>query len=248
LKSQTYKDFEWLIVDDGSTDSTKDLVETFRYENIVNIQYFYVNNGGKHRAINFAIQRARGDLFFIVDSDDYLPSNALETIWNFWNALQNKELYGGIVFRKYDVVKQELIGPRLDEKEFDSNCIEFTNRYGSFDKAEVFSINVLRNYTFPEIDGEKFIPEGFMWDIISSDHKMRFVDEVVYFCEYMQDGYTKNFRKNFMSNPKGFRIAYEYILTNRKYKILRRVKALVRIIQSYYYEWRKKNDLTAKHR
>jgi len=239
LKSQTYKNFEWLVVDDGSMDSTADLIEAFQRENVVDIRYFYVTNGGKHRAINFGVQRARGELFFIVDSDDYLPSNGLETIWKYWSSLEDKESYAGVVFRKCDIGTGKVIGPELDEKEFDSNCIDFANKYGSLDKAEVFLTNVLKNYRFPEIEGEKFVPEGFMWDIISSDRKMRFVDQVVYFCEYMEDGYTKNFKKNFMSNPKGFRVAYKYILTNKQYKLSRRLKAFIRFIQSYYYDWRK---------
>lgn len=80
LKEQTYKDFEWLIVDDGSTDSTSSLIQKFQEENIIQIRYYYTSNGGKHRAINFGVKKANGELFFIVDSDDYVMPNVLEII------------------------------------------------------------------------------------------------------------------------------------------------------------------------
>ena len=80
LCSQTYTDFEWLIVDDGSTDNTKSLVEGFCCNSNINIRYVYQKNGGKHRAINRGVAEARGELFFIVDSDDTLPGDSLETI------------------------------------------------------------------------------------------------------------------------------------------------------------------------
>lgn len=237
LKNQTYRNFEWLIVDDGSTDYTSSLIQDFLAENLINIRYYYTSNGGKSRAINFGVKKARGDLFFIVDSDDYLPNTSLETIKEYWNSIPKKELYGGITFRKYDIRNHKIIGEKFIEKEFDSTHIDLENKYGSFDKAEVFSTKVLKKYPFPEFKNEKFVPEGFMWAKISSDYKMKYIDEVIYFCEYLEDGYTKNFKKNFKSNPRGFRIAYTYVLRNKNYKFTKRIKSFVRVLQSYYYSF-----------
>lgn len=240
LKEQTYKDFEWLIVDDGSTDSTSSLIQKFQEENIIHIRYYYTSNGGKHRAINLGVKKANGELFFIVDSDDYILPNALDIIWKYWNSIPQKELYSGLTFRKYDIKNKKLCGRKFHEKVFESNHVEVSNIYGDVDYAIIFSKNILKQFPFPEIEDEKFVPEGFMWAQITSSYKMKYIDEIIYFCEYKDDGYTKNFKKNFKTNPKGFRMSYKYTFMNKNYKLEKRMKAFIRIIQSYYYEFLKK--------
>jgi glycosyltransferase involved in cell wall biosynthesis len=240
LIKQTYKDFEWLIIDDGSEDNTSHLIHKMKSENKIKIEYVHKENGGKHRAINLGVKLAKGELFFIVDSDDFLPEDSLENICFFWNNIKNKKAYGGLTFRKFDIKQKRILGKKFDKKIFDSNHIDLENMYGAFDKAEVFSTEILKKYPFPEIENEKFVPEGYIWTKISLDYKMKYIDKIIYFCEYLDDGYTKNFKKNFKKNPKGFRISYLSILKNKKYKIIKKIKSLVRVLQSYYYEYLKK--------
>ena len=115
LKNQNDKDFEWLIVDDGSSDGTDKLIEEYKKENILNIRYFYKENGGKQRAVNFGVEKSQGEYFFIVDSDDFLSSDAVSKIKEY--ALSLPENFGGMVFRKINI------------KEKDYEKIKFLLRY-----------------------------------------------------------------------------------------------------------------------
>ena len=90
-------DVEWLIVDDGSIDDTEALIENFQKESIINISYYKKSNGGKHTAINFGLQNAKGELFFIIDSDDVLAENALKNIKIHYQSIKNNNNICGIV-------------------------------------------------------------------------------------------------------------------------------------------------------
>ena len=99
IKSQHYKDFEWLIVDDGSTDGTEDRVKEFINEKKLNIRYFHTENGGKQRAYNFGVEKAEGELFICLDSDDEYVETGLETILKYWEKYEkNDEIAGMGVF------------------------------------------------------------------------------------------------------------------------------------------------------
>lgn len=89
LCQQTDKNFEWLVVDDGSTDYTEELIGTFRKEGIIEVRYIKQTNGGKHRAVNRGVREAKGNLFFIVDSDDYLCKDAIEVITNEYKEIEH---------------------------------------------------------------------------------------------------------------------------------------------------------------
>ena len=96
LKKQTFKDFEWLIVDDGSIDGTRDLVEGWVTEGHLDIRYYYQENGGKHRAINKGAQLAKGEWFFIVDSDDTLPEDSLKITSKWIDTVRDDETFAGV--------------------------------------------------------------------------------------------------------------------------------------------------------
>lgn len=161
LKRQTFKDFEWLVVDDGSTDNTTDFFSKIKKEkNPFDIIYIKTENGGKHRAINCGINHASGELFFIVDSDDYLTDNALALIDKIEKSIpqNDSKYYGGICgIRGYS--KDKPIGSSFEGKYLDITMLERT-KYGiSGDKAEVFYTHLLKRYPFPEFEGEKFLTE-----------------------------------------------------------------------------------------
>ena len=193
LKNQTSFDFEWIIIDDGSTDNTEQIVSRWKEEcKDFEIVYFKQQNGGKHRAVNKAIKIARNDWFLILDSDDQLTENAVETVHS-WIA--------GVAGLK-GTAKQAIGGKPKQ------NYIEATNlerkKYGLLgDKVEVYKTKILKQYPFPEFDGENFIRESAVWDHIAKDGlKLRWHNEIIYLCEYIEDGLTKNtneetYKKNF---------------------------------------------------
>lgn len=210
LKNQTCQDFEWIVVDDDSTDNTEDLFKTF--ESIgQGIRYVKQEHGGKHRAINKGVKIAKGDFFFIVDSDDYLTTNAVELISMWTRDLQSiDDKICGVAGLRISPAGLSWGGnPEFGSAEY----IDATNidreKYGLLgDKAEVYSTNILKKYPFPEYDNEFFLTEAVVWDSIAIDgYKIRWYKEPIYVCEYLDDGLTKtgaNDRKGHIKNPRGY--------------------------------------------
>lgn len=204
LQSQTISDFEWLIIDDGSTDNTNELLDTWMKENNkFPIRYYKVKNGGKHRAINKATGLAQGKLFFIVDSDDHLTSDALESVVNWERSIKNKERFCGLSGNR-GKSENYIIGSTFEGKYLDATSLE-RNRYNiTGDKAEVFYTEILRQYKFDEIEGEKFITEATVWNRMAFDgYKIRWFNKTIYLCDYLDDGLTKNMNEIFINNPIG---------------------------------------------
>lgn len=206
LLSQTSYDFEWLIVDDGSTDSTDELIRQWKNNlNPFPIQYIQQKNGGKHRAINRGVQEAKGDAFFIVDSDDYLIDNAIQLIEDWWKNIASDSSLAGVSGLKANK-DMSVVG---DAVVFDG-YVDATNlerpRYGlNGDKAEVYKTAILRKYPFPEFEGEKFLTEAVVWDKIAYDgYKIRWYNQIIYICEYREDGLTHQGMNIFFQNPKGW--------------------------------------------
>ena len=167
LVNQTDKDFEWIIVDDGSVDNTSELIKSFINEKLIDIKYHYQNNGGKHRAINKGVSLANGELFFIVDSDDELPPESIKVIKTIWEPIKNKDEYAGIVgyisHRNGDIIGH---GCKFDI--LDCNTIDFRYKYKvKGDMAEVTRTSVLKENLFPQNEGELFCPEALIWNRIS---------------------------------------------------------------------------------
>ena len=203
LLAQTDKNFEWLIIDDGSTDDTeKYFSELTSKPQPFPIRYLKQVNGGKHRAINKGVQNANGELFFIVDSDDYLTENAIEKINQWITTLDNSHKWAGISglrgFSKDSVVGQHSDFSYIDAK---NNERRKYNLLG--DKAEVYFTDVLKQHPFPEIPGENFISEEIVWNAIARDgYYLRWFNEIIYICDYLEGGLTKDNDKD-KSNPQG---------------------------------------------
>ena len=221
LQRQTCHDFEWLVVDDGSSDNTKALFDTWqKEENPFPIRYFYKENGGKHRAINYAVPLAAGELFFIVDSDDYLTDDAAEIILDqFAELRQDSRLkFAGVCnCRGYSLT--EIMGTTFDGESIDCTMLE-REQYGiTGDKAEVFYTDVMQKYPFPEFHGEKFITECAVWDKMAEDgFYLRFFNQITYLCNYRQDGLTMQGMDLFYRNPFGYGYALRLARRNRKYR------------------------------
>jgi glycosyltransferase involved in cell wall biosynthesis len=195
LKTQTNKDFEWIVVDDGSTDKTEELFQTLLSgENEFPIKYIKKGNGGKHTAINLGVQEAKGEMFIIVDSDDWLADNAVEIIINDYKTLP-KEGFAGLGYNR-SYTNGEMIGRCHSKKFIDATSLERGKIGLQGDKAEVFFTDCLKKYPFPVFLGEKFVPEALVWGRMANDGlKIRWYNKSFYFCAYQATGLS-------MSNPE----------------------------------------------
>lgn len=231
LKTQTDIDFEWLIVDDGSKDGTKELIKNYQKENIINIRYFYQENGGKQRAVNNGVKKALGEYFFIVDSDDYLSSDAVYMIKKYSFSLPKD--FGGMVFKKIPISQKD--SSCFTEEYIDTNPIDIIFKYNIHgDKGEVFKTSVLKSFPFPEIENEKFVPEGYIWNRIGKKYNLRYIDYGIYYFEYLEDGYTNNFKRDLKKNPKGFGLYYKDMLSYN-IPLSAKIKFFLRYLQTRLY-------------
>ncbi|UOY92705.1 glycosyltransferase family 2 protein [Ectobacillus sp. JY-23] len=204
LQKQTFRDFEWLVIDDGSIDNTEELFKEWKNEkNFFKIRYYKVENGGKHRAINKAIDLANGDVFFIVDSDDYLIPTALEKVASWFRTIENQVGFCGVSGNRgrteIDVIGTTFKGDYIDATSLERNQFHITG-----DKAEVFYTHVLKKYKFPEYEGERFISEATVWEKMAYEgYKIRWFNETIYICNYLEDGLTQNMIQTFAKSPRG---------------------------------------------
>ena len=204
LRRQTCREFEWLIIDDGSADNTGELVERWQEEdNDFPIRYYKVPNGGKHRAINRALDLAEGELFFTVDSDDYLTDDAVEKVLQWEKTLPREEKYCGFV-GNLGTSPEETPNTPLPEPWLEGTALD---RYSRVDgeRAMVFYTEIHRKYRYPEFDGEKFITEAVTWNRMAHDgYKMRYFNDIIWIYEYQADGLTRAGNQLFLRNPKGY--------------------------------------------
>ncbi len=205
LLSQTNKNFEWIVIDDGSVDNTEEYFsEITKNENPFKIIYVKQQNGGKHRAINRGVKMARGELFFIVDSDDYLLDDAIEKLYLWKGTLDGSKKWMGISgLRGYSADRR--IGGAGDGKKYiDAKNTEREKYDLCGDKAEAYFTDVLKKYPFPEFEGENFITEETVINLIALDgYYIRWFSEVIYICDYLEDGLTKSGESIFIKNPQG---------------------------------------------
>ena len=203
LQKQTYKDFEWLIVDDGSADGTKEKVEEFLSEKKLDIKYYFKENGGKQRAYNFATDKANGELFICLDSDDEYVENGLETILKYWKKYEKNNNIAGMGYLS-TYPNREVIGSSFPEKEVISTQFDIYNKYGvKGDKGLMFRTEIIKKYKFPVFDDEKFITEAVVYNRICEKYKMVYINEKIEIKEYQEDGLTAKYNNLLLRNPKG---------------------------------------------
>ena len=231
LCKQNYKEFEWIIVDDGSLDDTSSIVNIIQDKHPYgdfSILYYKKENGGKHTAVNTGVQKAHGDLFFIADSDDVLPPNALQTVAEVWEQTKYDNSIGGICGFDGDINDGSLIGTGFPKEvhllnielsnHINIGYIDATTRDVRFklkvdgDMKEVFRTSVLREFPFPEIKGERFCPEVLVWNRIASKYKLRHINKIIYLVEYQQDGITSAITRSRMNSPIASTMTYAEML------------------------------------
>ncbi len=204
LLTQTNKSFVWLIVDDGSTDNTKNVVTAFQNENKIEINYIFQENGGKHVAHNTGVNNCKTDIFYCVDSDDYLSDDCIEIILNNWQRVADDDLLAGMIALKKDINKKEVITPMPKNIERASIYNLYNKHFFKGDAAIIFKSSVIKQYLFPVFENEKFVTEGAVYDLISQDYDMLLINKVIYYYEYLNDGYSVNIHQVHLKSPLGY--------------------------------------------
>lgn len=215
MKQQKNTDFIWLIVDDGSSDNTAELVKQWQQEeNDFEIQYVYKENGGMHTAHNTAYAMIDTELNTCVDSDDALAPDAVQLIFDTWQRVKDQG-YAGLLALDSE------FGGKLIGKGFPDGLTETTlggyyRNGGSGDKKLILRTDVVRQYpSYPTFEGERFVPLGSLYTMIDRDYKLSVLDAVVCLVEYMPDSSTNNMIHQYYRNPNGFRYGRLVTLTEK---------------------------------
>jgi glycosyltransferase involved in cell wall biosynthesis len=208
LCAQTYHDFEWVIVDDGSTDQTDAIVTAFQQENLIRIQYVKQKNGGKHRAINHGVKLATGELFFIIDHDDWLPEDSLAKLSHYYDEIRENSQFAGVCGMRFTPEGERIGGDVLfSVQDMTLNDFYYKYKYKG-DLGVAFKTEILEKYPFPDFPGEKFCSESCIWLKISGAYLLRFFNENIYICKYLADGQSPASCRNRMKSPRGSVLLY----------------------------------------
>lgn len=231
LSAQSYRDFEWIVVDDGSTDDSARVLAGIAARGALPLRIITTPNGGKHRALNRGIPEARGEWTYIVDSDDRLPAEALRRIAELADEARGAERLCGIMGLKAEF-DGTIVGGLLPENTGPVDTASLTFVWDvRGDKAEVFLTEVLKRYPFPEFEGERFITECVVWFRMAKDgYRFLLTNEVLYLCEYRDDGLSAKSLELRKRNPRGTLLFYseELALDYPARKLLREAANLVR--------------------
>ena len=203
LKKQTCHDFRWLIIDDGSTDQTDKLVRSWMEEGIVDIRYVYQENQGMHGAHNTAYHLIDTELNVCIDSDDYMPIDAVEKIIMFWSKYGGDHVGGIIGLDAY--LDGTIIGTRLPEDLKQSTLFHLYHKHGvKGDKKLVYRTCLTRKYPYPVFQGERYVGLDYKYYKLDCEYEMLLLNEVICLVEYLADGSSLNMLSQYRRNPKGF--------------------------------------------
>lgn len=205
MKQQKNTDFIWLVVDDGSTDNTAELVKQWQSEeNGFEIRYVYKENGGMHTAHNTAYAMIDTELNTCIDSDDALTPDAVQIIFDAWQKVRGKG-YAGLLGLDAEF-DGTIIGKGFPEGLTATTLGAYYRNGGSGDKKLVLRTDVVRLYPpYPVFEGERLVPLGSLYTMIDRDYELAVVDRVLCLVEYLPDGSSNNMLRQYYRSPKGFR-------------------------------------------
>lgn len=205
LCKQTNKNFIWMIVDDGSIDNTKKLVNEWQsVNNGFEIQYFYKTNGGMHTAHNLAYQKIQTELNVCIDSDDMMPVDAVDKILTFWEKY-GSDTVAGIVALDADM-NGKILGTELPKEIVQTTTTKLYGKLGvTGDKKFIYRTDVINSVpAYPEFDGEKLVPLGYKYNLVAQKYEMLLLSEIVCLVDYQADGSTNTIFRQYLQSPRGF--------------------------------------------
>lgn len=216
LCRQTSKDFCWLVVDDGSVDNTKELVAKWIKEDKIPIRYIYQQNQGMHGAHNTAYRNIDTELNTCIDSDDYMPDDAVEAIVSFWKK-HGSEKYAGII--GLDATSDgKVIGEPFPEV-LKATTLRgyYENLKGSGDKKMIYRTEVIKKYPpYPLFEGERYVGLAYLYNMIDTDYQLLVSNHVYVIVEYQDDGSSRGMWKQYWKNPKGFAFLRKFDMVQTK--------------------------------
>lgn len=206
LLKQTNRNFIWLVIDDGSRDNTSLLFDNWMKDKLITIQYYKQKNQGKSMAHNKGVNLTKTELFTCVDSDDYLSPTAVEEILKAWEDNKSYSCVGILSFRAMPDGSPITI---LKDKICKATTLRgaYENHGLRGDTMLIFQTNIIFPLKFPYFEGEKFVPEAYLYDQIDQLGKLLIYPKVLYYCQYLDDGYTRQMSALLAQNPEGY-IAY----------------------------------------
>lgn len=204
LLRQTNKEFKWLIIDDGSTDNTKIIVEKWKKEEKIEIEYVYKENGGLHTGYNAAIERLDTELSICIDSDDWMPDNAIERILDIWDKNKADNI-AGLIGLDY-TAEGEIIGDILPNRELINPVQLLASKNNRGDKKYVVRTSAYKEVApMPVFEGEKNFNPHYMILKLSAKYKFLAVNEPLCIVDYQDDGMSANIFKQYLNSPKVLR-------------------------------------------
>jgi len=215
LCRQTSQDFEWLLIDDGSKDNTQELINSWIADNKIKISYAKKDNGGMHTGHNLAYQLIETELNVCIDSDDYMPDNAVALILKTREASKSKDIAGIVGL---DATKDgAIIGSKLPNVAAGSFMDIYGKHQCTGDKKVVLKTAIVKQYpSYPEYENEKLVPLGILYNTIGLDYDFIYANDVYCIVEYLEGGSSDAILKQYKQSPRGF--AYSRKVNNKATK------------------------------
>lgn len=209
LVNQTNQDFKWLIIDDGSTDETAELVSKWIKGDHIEIEYQYKDNGGVHTAYNLAFDLIKTELNVCIDSDDFMPLDAIESILTKWASVPDKSGIAGIIGLDCYKGSGKIVGTKFPDKLEKTNWEDVYNKHDvKGDKKLVYRTDVINEYPrYPVFEGEYFVPHSTLYMQIDKKYDLLCLNKVICIVEYLDDGYSRNIFAHYRRHPRGFQFA-----------------------------------------
>lgn len=203
LCRQTCNDFEWLIIDDGSTDNTQEIVTQWIKDANFKINYIYQDNQGMHGAHNTAYRNISTELNTCIDSDDYMPTDAVDSIITFWKNNKSDKYAGFIGLDQR--VDGTIIGTKFPPSLKATTLQDFYANGGKGDKKLVYRTDIIKQYPeYPLFEGERYVGLAYKYMLIDQDYKLLLLNKPLVTVEYQTDGSSNMMWKQYWNNPNGF--------------------------------------------
>lgn len=251
LCRQICYDFEWLIVDDGSSDNTRELVRSWYIDATLQetvfelkgyskdapwlyIHYIYQQNQGMHGAHNTAYDHLSTELNTCIDSDDYIPDNAVEKIIGFWQSqsVEDKQKYAGIIGLDIDDKHKEIIGLPFPKGLISTTLSGYYQNGGKGDKKLVYRTDIIKQTPkYPIFRGENYVGLNYKYLIIDQNYELLVLNEPLIIVDYQVDGSSSNMYRQYWKNPKGWSFYRKFEMTH-SLSLKRRFQVCIHYVSS----------------